>query len=304
MSGKNKLVTLKGTITHLFFSDVGFSAGVITLSDDETHRFAGSFCVQLEDMVVLHGRFENTKYGRQLKVEKFELDLLLDREGLTRFLSDNPRFKGIGVERSRQIVDLYGDQFDHIVTHEPSRLLAVKGITPEIVSNLCEEWGRRRDFNSAITTLASFGLTTHQIDKVIEALGSSAVNVIEADPFKLIGIIHGFGFKRVDEIARKVGVPKESESRIRYGILHVLNEQLSSGNTWMERTELLRSTDELLILDCLESEELIERQLDDLTEDGQLVSHISDSHDLIALPSMYEMECYLREVFMQKRELV
>lgn len=304
MSVKNNSVTLKGTITHLFFSDVGFSAGVITLSDGETHRFAGSLCIQLDDTVVLHGQFENTKYGRQLKIEKFELDLPLDREGLTRFLSDNPRFKGIGVERSRQIVDLYGDQFDHIVTNEPSKLLAIKGITPEIVSNLSEEWERRRDFNAAITTLASFGLTNHQIDKIVEELGSSAVNVIEADPFRLIGIIHGFGFKRVDEIARKVGVPKESESRIRYGILHVLNEQLSDGNTWMERTELLRSADELLILDCLESEALIERQLDDLTEAGQLVSYITNNHELIALPSMYEMECYLREVFLQKWELL
>ena len=296
----NKLVTLNGTITHLFFSDVGFSAGVITLPDGETHRFAGAFCAQPEDMVVLCGRFENTKYGRQLKVERFELDMPLDREGLTRFLSNNPRFKGIGVERARRIVDYCATEFDHIVTHEPSKLLAVKGITPAIVSILCEEWGRRRNFNAAITTLASYGLTTHQIDKVIEALGGSAVNVIETDPFRLIGIIQGFGFKRVDEIARKIGIPKESESRIRYGILHILNEQLSNGNTWMERTELLRSADDLLILDCLESETLIERQLEFLIEDGQLASHFSDNHELIALPSMYEMESYVRDVFMQK----
>jgi len=93
MSGKDKLVTLRGTITHLFFSDAGFSAGVITLPDGETHRFAGSFCGQLDDMVVLQGRFESTKYGRQLKVEKFELDMPIDQEGLIRFLNDNPRFK-------------------------------------------------------------------------------------------------------------------------------------------------------------------------------------------------------------------
>jgi len=120
----------------------------------------------------------------------------------------------------------------------------------------------------------------------------------------LIGIIHGFGFKRVDEIARKSGIPKESESRLRYGILHILNEQLSNGNTWMERTELLRSANDLLILDCLESEALIERQLDFLIEDGQLVSHFSDNRELIALPSMYEMESYIRDVFMQEREAV
>lgn len=94
MSKQN--VTLKGAIRRLFFSDVGFSAGVIEQSGGVTHRFAGPFSAQEGDMVVLHGRFESSKYGRQLKVEKFELDLPLDGVGLVRFLSDNPRFKGIG----------------------------------------------------------------------------------------------------------------------------------------------------------------------------------------------------------------
>ena len=302
MSDNKGNVAIRGTITHLFFSDVGFSAGVITASDCETHRFAGPFCMQQGDQVVLQGRIESTKYGRQLKVDRFGLDMPLDREGLIRFLTDNPRFKGIGEERARRIVDYCATEFDRIVTHESDKLLAVKGITPEIVSTLKKEWERRRDFNAAITALASFGLTAYQIDKVIEALGSSAVSVVKTDPFLLIDIISGFGFRRVDEIARKVGMPKESASRIQHGILYILNEQLSDGNTWMERTELLRAADDLLIIDCLESEELIERQLDFLTEEGLLASHVSDNHELIALPSMFEMESYIRDVFVHNRE--
>ena len=297
MKDEFNAIALKGTVTRMFYSDVGFSAGVVTLPCGETHRFAGKFCVQVDDMVVFCGKFENTQYGKQLKVSQFKLDIPIDPEGLFRFLCDNPRFKGIGKERARRIVDLCGDNFNQIITQTPEKLLSVKGITEAIVSDLTKEWDRRHDFNAAITALAALGLTTNQIEKVIDALGSSAVSVIETDPFQLIGIIKGFGFKRVDNIALKVGIPKESTSRIRYGIHHILNEQLSDGNTWMESYELLRAADDLLMIDCLESEDLIEWELDELTNSGELTSYMLENHELIALPQIFEMESYIREIF-------
>jgi ATP-dependent exoDNAse (exonuclease V) alpha subunit len=51
--------------------------------------------------------------------------------------------------------------------------------------------------------------------------------------------IRGFGFKRVDAIARKVGVPKEFPPRVRAGILDCLDDALDQGHTWVEEADLI-----------------------------------------------------------------
>jgi len=298
---KNNTIQVSGRVTHLFFADVGFSAGVLTESSGKTHRFAGPFFLQEDDMVVFHGRITNSKYGRQLKIEHFELDIHLDREGLVRFLANDPRFKGIGIVRAREIAEFCGDNFDNIIRNKPNNLLKIRGITPDIIDSLQEEWNRRREHNNAITNLAAYGLTPKQIDKVIEILGQSVIAILDTDPYRLIELIRGLGFVRVDQIAQKIGLPKESPNRIQSGIIHILNGQLSTGNTWMDRSDLAYDANKLLIIDSLESENLINKQIDELIKGCKLVEVSFDNHDVIAIASIYSKESYIRSILSRFR---
>jgi len=52
------------------------------------------------------------------------------------------------------------------------------------------------------------------------------VTVLKEDPYLLVREIPGFGFKRVDQVARKMGTPKEHPGRIRAGVVHSVVERL------------------------------------------------------------------------------
>ena len=84
--------------------------------------------------------------------------------------------------------------------------------------------------------------------------------------------IPGFGFKRVDKIARKMGTPKDLPSRIRAGIQYCVLAALDDGDCWVEYEDLLDRANTLLVMDTLDSRELIERHLEGLIAEERLCS--------------------------------
>ena len=109
-----------------------------------------------------------TDWGPQLEVAKFEPDMDLDLDGLARFLALSKAFKGIGQARASEIVNRFGNDFDHMVTEEPERLMEIKGVTREIMEGVQEEWLARRSQGKVIAYLSAFGLTPYQVDKLME----------------------------------------------------------------------------------------------------------------------------------------
>ena len=83
--------------------------------------------------------------------------------------------------------------------------------------------------------------------------------------------IPGFGFKRVDKIARKMGTPKDLPSRIRAGLHYCVLAALDDGDCWVEYEDLLDRANTLLVMDTLDSREVIEGHLEGLIAEGRLV---------------------------------
>jgi len=51
--------------------------------------------------------------------------------------------------------------------------------------------------------------------------------VLKTDPYLLVREIPGFGFKRVDVVARKMGTPKDHPSRIRAGVVAEIDDAVA-----------------------------------------------------------------------------
>ena len=81
--------------------------------------------------------------------------------------------------------------------------------------------------------------------------------------------IAGFGFKRVDKIARKMGTPKDLPSRIRAGLHYCVLAALDDGDCWVEYEDLLDRANTLLVMDTLDSREVIEGHLEALIAEGR-----------------------------------
>ncbi len=293
--------TVTGRVERLFFSSPEFSAGVLATPEGET-KFAGKLMVQEGDRVILRGRWEDGKWGRQLKVASLEYDLPTDAVGLAHYLSNHPAMKGIGPVKARAIAQEFGADFDRALQERPEAVAKAARVPLAVIQNLAAEWARTRSFNLANTWLASFELTHHQISTLVKKYGNSVVAIFKADPYRLIGEIEGYGFKRVDVIARKMGTPKDHASRIRGGILHCVNETISEGHCWIEHDDLVDLANKDLTLDTLDSREIIAASIQALVKERQLVSEQVEGHLLVSRPDLRRMETDLASTFLGGRD--
>jgi len=294
-------VTLRGRIERVFFSGPKFTAGLLD-ADGSIVRFAGPFAVAEDDAVVFEGKYEKTpKWGMQLKVAKYRPDLELDAYGLMRFLATSKRFKGVGDTRARELVDRFGDDFDRVVVDSPERLTVVRGITLEVARGIREEWLRRRQQAHAIAFLAAYELTPHQVDKLLEAFGDEAVEVVKNNPYVLMEKVDGFGFRRADEVALKTGVDRDNPHRIRAGLLYAVQKAAEDGHTCTSRDDLAHDAVELLILDSDDAFDLVETALQKLLADRNLVEFQSSDHEpFIAIAGLHRMETYVANVLARR----
>ena len=293
--------SIRGIVDVVFYSSPTFSAGRLVTPDGGEVKFAGKVYVRENDAVRLEGRWvTHPKYGRQFEAEFLGHDLELDPEGLANFLANHPDIKGIGPAKARLIADRFGRDFDAAIRNEPESVAAVAKAPVETIGELRRIWIANRDFNHAMSHLAAYGLTHHQVTTLVGKFGSQVVAILARAPYLLMREIPGFGFKRVDKIARKMGTPKDLPSRIRAGIQYCVLSALDDGDCWVEYEDLLDRANTLLVMDTLDSREVIERYLEALIAEGALVSQAFERL-IVADPEIHRMETELAAIFKDAR---
>lgn len=246
----------------------------------------------------MHGRFvRHPKYGHQFEVASIELDRQLDSRGLANYLANNPDIKGIGPAKARIIAERFGLDFERSLIDEPEKIAEVAKVPLAVIESLRDHWLETSHINQAMTALAAYGLTHHQVTKLVKKLGNNAVGIIERNPYVIVGEIDGFGFKRIDKIACQVGIAKDNPNRIRAGIVFCVDDALDQGNCWVEYEDLLDRANKLLVMDSLDSRERIEKHLDDLIDEKVLTCYAADCRFLVAKPEIRRMEEDLAAVF-------
>ncbi|HNY39088.1 MAG TPA: AAA family ATPase [Bryobacteraceae bacterium] len=293
--------SIRGIVDTVYYSGPTFTAGRLQMPDGNTVNFAGKVFARPDDAVRLEGHWANhPKYGRQFTAETMGHDLELDPDGLAAFLANHPDVKGIGPAKARSIADSFGRDFDAVIRTQPERVAAVAKVPVETARELQRIWIANSDFNAAMAHLARYGLTHFQVTTLVDKFGSQVVKILERDPYVLMREIKGFGFKRVDKIARKMGTPKDLPSRIRAGIEYCVADALDDGDCWVEHEDLLDRANALLIMDTLDSREVIEQHLESLLGEGILVSAPFEQL-VVADPEIHRMEEDLAAVFKNAR---
>ena len=283
--------TITGRIERLFFSSASFSAGKLRDSSGKLCSFAGSIIAAEGENVILLGRWEKSaKWGKQFRAESMQHDLELSEKGLAEYLSNNPAFVGVGPVKAKRIAKAFGRDFSRIIVDSPETVAKEGRITLDAAMTIRSEWITRQTVNAAATELSAYGLTHHQVTTMIEKYGDNAVAILRADPFLMMGDLRGFGFKRIDTIARKIGMPRESPSRVRAGIIACLDDALDQGHCWLEESELIEKANKLLVIDRLESRTIIENELSNLLEGKRIASDAYDGRFLIARADIRSME--------------
>ena len=96
--------------------------------------------------------------------------------------------------------------------------------------------------------------------------GVNAVEKIEENPYVLVDIVYGISFNNIDKIAMQIGIPMDSDYRIKSGIKYALLASSYNGNTCVRKENLINYVSSILEV----SEDLIENNLINLNATSEI----------------------------------
>jgi len=206
---------------------------------------------------------EHPRFGRQIKVSRFEFIRPQDGEGIARYLASG-RFKGIGKKTAQRIVDHFGQATFDVLENAPERLREVPGLKKSLVATVQDSMRGSRVLRDLTVRLTPFGVGQETVYRIHREFGDLAPAMVEGDPYLLIERVRGVGFKVADTIARALGIAKTDPQRLRAGIFFILQQaEFQRGDLYVPRDELLQKCSWLLdVADCdvfAVLEKLIER---------------------------------------------
>ncbi len=269
----SEAVTLTGTALDVrVFKD---SWGVLTLRSTgeraDLVRVTGDVAdFGAGDLVEVRGSFFNhPRYGRQLKAVMIALTLpdFDDEAAVVGWLSAN--LLHVGPKRARVIVDRFpGEELWRVLEEEPERLLEVSGITEARLAPLLEAYARAQADREVQIQLHAWGVPLAKVQKWVKTYRTTlqdAKERIEADPFWLLEI-PSITFSQADAVASAMGLDLEDPRRVRAGIVYAIRQVVRvSGHVWVQRSELGRALDKLMIYG-----DAIDRGTDELLAEGRL----------------------------------
>lgn len=225
--------------------------------NDETTIVGYLPFVNIGDTLKVVGKVvEHQEYGMQFKVDTFEKKMPQTTKALERYLA-NCGIKGIGPATARHIVEMFGEDTINVFKFEPVKLAQIKGITKdkaiEIANTFIENW----EVWQLVGFLDKFGIGPQSAEKIYKALGTNAIDEIEANPYILIDLVSKVNFEQIDKMALGLGIEYNNEKRIRSGIKHALILMTFNGHCCTRYESLIEYVTKLLgvseneVEDCL-----------------------------------------------------
>lgn len=151
---------------------------------------------------------------------------------------------------------------------------------------ISEQAELKKGMREAVMFMQQYGIGAALANRIYDRYGPEVFVILKSNPYRLADEVEGVGFRTADGIALKMGLARDSEFRIRSGILHVLVSAAADGHTWLPADMLLRLCSELLDIGL----EDIENFLADLQLGGHIVAVEKDGLLQIYLAAYYRTE--------------
>ncbi|MCD7892428.1 MAG: ATP-dependent RecD-like DNA helicase [Erysipelotrichaceae bacterium] len=174
------------------------------------------------------------KYGKQFKIESYELILADDESEIIRYLSSS-LFKGIGEKQATAIVDALGKDALTLIKEDKHVLDIVRGMN-EKKRDLIYDVLSDQSFDSEILSFfTKYHISSRYLALIQEFYKENTLDILQNNPYQLIDDIDGIGFKTADDIAMKVGIDDLDINRIEAAIVYALKEIcFKTGSTYYD----------------------------------------------------------------------
>ncbi|MBE6548448.1 MAG: ATP-dependent RecD-like DNA helicase [Ruminococcaceae bacterium] len=250
---EDNITVISGSIENVIYynEENGYAVCDLGTDDDDLITITGIMPYISEgDSVKVYGEWKlNARYGRQFAVSQYERFLPANATAILRYLSSGA-IKGIGKKTAQKIVDEFGDDTLEVLEKHPDWLSDIPGISLKKAKSICEDFKAKAGIRSAMIFFREFFGAAITV-RIYKRWGSAAIDIAKANPYRICDEIEGVGFERADKMAMKLGIEKDSASRISSGILYLLSsEAAQNGHVCMPRETLEAAASKLLEVDC------------------------------------------------------
>ena len=281
---------ISGVIERVTFhnDDSGFCVlRVKTKGHREETTVVGSLpSVSAGEWLVAEGCWvRDREHGLQFKASTMKTVPPTTAEGVERYLGSG-LVKGIGPILAKKLVVRFGAEVLAVIESRPAELQTVDGIGPKRRERIAHAWHEAKQVREIMLFLHSHGVSTSRAVRIFKTYGEQAIEQVRSNPYMLAKDIYGIGFATADQIAQKVGIPRDSSNRAKAGIDHVLLEATSDGHCALPLEKL-----KLLAIKLLEvGEGPVEQGLSQMLTSGSLLLEEIDGEPLIFLPHLRRAE--------------
>ena len=260
---------------------------------DKTITFTGYFH-ELNDIdtYLFFGKMvEHPKYGTQFNVTSYERCKPEEKDAIVEFLTSG-LFKGIGEKKAKSIVDVLGKDTLSIILEHPDNLILIPGITKKNIDILHNKLKEYESSYETVLYLSNLGFSTKDSMLVYNYYKDRVKEIIHDDIYQLEYSIYELSFKKIDSIALKNGVLKDSFIRIKAAILYIMEEVSNAyGHSYFFYDEIFGYLPRVLLTSISESS--YQEAMNSLIMDMKVIQ----KDEKYYLKDMYEAECLIVKRF-------
>lgn len=254
---------------HIIFrnEENGYTVCVVNWEGEEVTCVGVFSYISEGELIEAQGSYtEHATYGKQFKVEAYQIKIPQDTAALERYLGSGA-IKGIGAALAARIIRHFGADTLRIMEEEPERLAEIKGISSRKAQEIGVQLAEKSEMRNAMIFLQQYGISLALGAKIYNQYGDTMYQVLQENPYKLAEDIQGVGFKIADEIAAKAGIAGNSEHRVRSGLFYVLAQATTEGHVYLPKQVLFGRGRDLLGVE----EELLKKCLMDLAIERKVI---------------------------------
>jgi len=279
---------IEGYVSKIVFHNDENGYTVLSLlADEEEITCVGNFPFISEgEYLAVYGSYtDHPIYGIQFLVESYDMKEPADLFSIERYLGSGA-IKGIGAALAKRIVKKFKEDTFRIIEDEPERLAEVKGISERMAREISIQFEEKKDMRNAMLFLQQYNISGNLAVKIFQEYGHKMYDILRENPYRLAEDITGVGFKTADEIARRAGIDRDSDYRIKAGILYTLLQAANDGHVYLPENELLQRAKQLLNAE----DENITHQLMTLALEKKIIISKTDAGNRIYAAMYYYME--------------
>ncbi len=284
-------IVFEGSIEKIIFhnKDNAYTVFVLETSDGELTCVGTLPYVRKGENIKIKGEFtEHPTFGQQFQLSYFEKIAPVTAEAIYKYLASGA-VKGVGKVTAKKLVDAFGCETLNVLENQVEKIYSIDGMSKKKADKISEEYKKLSGMQEIVIALTQYGLNLNQAAKVFKEWGNNSREILSMDPYSLCAEPFEFGFDKAEEVAAKLKFESNSKSRIRAGIIHILQHNQLNGHTCLPKDKLTTVTSKFLNVENT----LIEDVLQDMAQGNILKICNFGDREFVFTTSSYECETYI-----------